>query len=144
MDSPIERRFYDAWMCTIHQEYWELIPQYPIGKYRVDFAEVITQTAIELDGFASHSSTEDIARDCKRQREIEAMGWHVLRFGGKEIYKDAWSCANEAGNFLRALPFSAWHVRETPWDTIERDAPHLNEVFPSDYEDIPEPVEVQA
>ena len=110
--SPIEEMFWSAWNRTIHSEYWELTPQYSIGKYRVDFANVMTRTAIELDGFASHSSTDDIARDRKRQREIEAMGWRVLRFGGKEIHKDAWKCADEVGQFLKHLPFSAWRTEE--------------------------------
>lgn len=101
LDSPIEQAFWDAWLITAHSEHFELIPQYPIDKYRVDFANIQTKIAIELDGFASHSSTEDIANDRKRQREIEALGWRFIRFGGKEIHANALKCAQEAGAFIK-------------------------------------------
>jgi hypothetical protein len=52
--------------------------------------------AIELDGMAGHSTTDDMARDRKRQREIEALGWRVIRFGGKEVHHDPAACAAEA------------------------------------------------
>lgn len=95
-DSPIEQKFWDTWNeGELHQSF-ELEPQYPIGKYFVDFAHLDTKTAIELDGFASHSSTEDIAKDRKRQREIEELGWHVIRFGGKEIHSNIHECVREA------------------------------------------------
>lgn len=105
-DSPIEQSFWDAWLNIGAQTNFPLTPQHPIGKYRVDFAHLPTMTSIELDGFSSHSSTEDIAKDRKRQREIEAAGWHVIRFGGKEIHNNAKKCASEveALLFKRDLP----------------------------------------
>lgn len=97
-ESPIEQRFWEAWL---EHESYRLKPQYPIGRYFVDFAELGTKTAIELDGFASHSSTNDIAYDRRRQREIEAQGWRVIRFGGKEIHDDIHSCIKEVDKILR-------------------------------------------
>lgn len=93
-DSPIEEKFWQVWMQMGNP--YELTPQHPIGKYYVDFAYVPGQIAIELDGHATHSSPDAIAHDRKRQREIEAAGWKVIRFGGKEIYTDAYKCAKEA------------------------------------------------
>ena len=53
--------------------------QVPIGAYIVDFAIHRVRLVIETDG--SIHAREDIARrDPARQREIEALGWHVLRF----------------------------------------------------------------
>ncbi len=100
--SPIEQAFWNAWesLPGNHSVQFHLTPQYSIGRYRVDFAHIRTKTAIELDGFASHSSTDDIANDRKRQREIEAMGWYVFRFGGKEIHKDAQRCAEDTRMLL--------------------------------------------
>jgi len=100
-DSYIEEAFWDAWIQAWTErpgleDRIKLIPQYPVGRYYIDFAHVDSMTAIELDGFASHSSTVDIANDRKRQRWIEEQGWHVIRFGGKEVYDDAISCAREA------------------------------------------------
>src|SRR6266536_6262980 len=91
-ESPIEQAFADAWpMARI-----PLQPQYPIGSFYVDYAHLPTKTAIELDGFATHSSTSDIAKDRKRQRELELRGWQVIRFGGKEIFEDVHACVKQA------------------------------------------------
>lgn len=100
LGSPIEQAFWDKWHESSFHQVYKLTPQHPIGRYRVDFAHISTMTAIELDGFASHSSTEDIAKDRKRQREIEEMGWHVIRFGGKEIHHNVAQCVKETIQIL--------------------------------------------
>jgi len=100
-DSPIEQAFWDGWFSTTQNAgNFELTPQHPIGKYRVDFAHIKTKTAIELDGHATHSSPDAIAYDRKRQREIEKEGWHVIRFGGKEITSKVGFCIDEAWMLL--------------------------------------------
>lgn len=100
--SPIEKAFWEEWIAyTGNSQPYQLVPQYQIEKYRVDFAHVEFQTAIELDGHATHSSPDAIAYDRKRQREIEATGWKVIRFGGKEIFKDVKKCVKEAAMLLR-------------------------------------------
>ncbi len=98
--SPIEQTFWQAW-CE-HVGLSVLKPQYKIGPYRVDFAAPALRIAIELDGFASHSSLFDIAYDRKRQREIEALGWHIIRFGGQEIHRDTEACVREVKEALAA------------------------------------------
>jgi len=55
-------------------------PQWPVGRFFVDFANPVAKVAIECDGKAFH----DVERDAKRQGEIEAMGWAVYRFTGRE------------------------------------------------------------
>jgi very-short-patch-repair endonuclease len=95
-ESPIEQAFAAAW----NDKRIPLEAQYPVGSYFVDFAHVPTKTAIELDGFATHSSAEDIAKDRKRQREIELLGWHVIRFGGKEVLTDVQACIRELVEML--------------------------------------------
>lgn len=99
-DSPIEQAFWEAWHGHSYETRFTLTPQHPIGKYRVDFAHIPSKCAIELDGHATHSSPEAIAKDRKRQRYIEEQGWHVIRFGGKEVYNDAGACAFEAFRHL--------------------------------------------
>jgi very-short-patch-repair endonuclease len=110
-DSPIEEAFWEAWHERNMQSRFILVPQHPIGKYRVDFAHIPTMTAIELDGHTTHSSPDAIAKDRKRQREIEEQGWHVIRFGGKEVHSDATACAIEA---LRYLASEEQRNRKTP------------------------------
>ena len=98
-ESAIEEQFRLAWS----QAYplIPLIPQYQIGRYRVDFAHIPSQIAIELDGFVAHSSTYQIENDCRRQREIMKQGWHVFRFGGREIHHDAGRCVQETYAFIQ-------------------------------------------
>lgn len=97
-DSPIEEKFWYAWRKVQEDEELtiRLTYQYSLGKYRVDFACEYANIAIELDGHATHSSPDAIAYDRKRQREIETRGWKVIRFGGKEVYTNAYNCALEA------------------------------------------------
>ncbi len=76
--------------------------EHRIGRYRADFAHLPSGTVIELDGHGSHSSPDAIAYDRKRQREIEQLGWHVIRFGGKEVMRDVRACVEEACTLIMA------------------------------------------
>lgn len=58
-----------------------LYPQYPVGRFFVDFANPVAKVAIECDGFRYH---QDKAKDDARQREIEALGWTVYRITGRD------------------------------------------------------------
>ena len=72
-----------------------------VGKhrYRIDFAIVAHDgrpwLACEVDGFAFHSSKDQIVYDRQRERALTAAGWTVLRFTGTEVHKDAEACALE-------------------------------------------------
>ena len=57
--------------------------QYPIGPYIVDFAIFRAKLVIEVDG-GIHDREAVAQRDAARQREIEAMGWRVVRFSAEE------------------------------------------------------------
>lgn len=75
-----------------------LIPQLVIGTYRVDFAVIGygVKIVVEVDGHDFHERTKEQAqRDKKRDRDLQAEGWSVLRFTGSEIYADADRCARE-------------------------------------------------
>lgn len=103
--SPIEKAFADEW-----ERYCNNVPAllrehrigHSRGHYRVDFAHVPSGTIIELDGHSSHSSPDAIAHDRKRERELEQLGWHVIRFGGKEVMRDVHACVEEAFNLITA------------------------------------------
>lgn len=56
------------------------VANYPIGGYRVDVAFPAAKVAIEVDGWAFHSSQVDFQNDRERQNNIALSGWHVLRF----------------------------------------------------------------
>lgn len=85
-----------------------LSPQHPIGKYRVDFLfgfgdrrELRDCVAIECDGFDFHDRTPEMAaRDKARDRELNQHVLAVVRFTGREIYRDVGQCWIDAGKIL--------------------------------------------
>lgn len=100
--SPIEQQFWAAHQQLALPELSGLVPQHPAGRYRIDFALPGRRIGIELDGFASHSSTKAIASDRQRQRDLERAGWRIIRFGGSEVYHDAAECVRQAAILVRS------------------------------------------
>lgn len=101
--SPIERSFWNAHLRLQLPVLTGLVPQYPIGRRRMDFALPLVKIGIELDGQRNHSSTTDVANDCRRQREIEAEGWRLIRFGGAEVHRNAEACVRKAAEQVEKL-----------------------------------------
>jgi len=127
-ESPIEWLLFDA-LARGGSDCWDrfgfarsteglpkggawVIPQAPVGKYRVDFLLVAWRcreecgdpfctehrisVAIECDGHEWHERTpEQAQRDKKRDRDIQAAGISVLRFTAAEIRQEALFCAYE-------------------------------------------------
>jgi very-short-patch-repair endonuclease len=71
-----------------------LFAQHSIGAYRADFLAVVIdpvrrtcrRLVIECDGKDYHDSDEQIARDAKRDREIEQGGYRLVRYSGSVIH----------------------------------------------------------
>ena len=78
--SPIEDRLWQ----DIRDIGMVLYPQYPVGRYFVDFGNPKSKVAIECDGKEFH---KDKKADQQRQDEIEALGWVVYRFTGKQCHE---------------------------------------------------------
>jgi very-short-patch-repair endonuclease len=53
---------------------------YPVGGYKIDVAFPKLKVAIEVDGLAFHSDSDDFHTDRVRQNDIVLLGWQVLRF----------------------------------------------------------------
>jgi very-short-patch-repair endonuclease len=83
-ESPIERCLYDA----LAFRGYEVTPQVPCGKYRIDLALIGPRIAIECDGMAYHSTPEAKARDRSKDKYLKENGWRVLRFSGRMIMRD--------------------------------------------------------
>ena len=96
--SYMESRFLQFFTLLLAREGIpiELIQQYPIGPFFVDFIHLASQTVIEIDGKDFHTSPEQIARDQKRQQYIEDQGYTVLRFSGHSVYHYPYKCALQA------------------------------------------------
>jgi very-short-patch-repair endonuclease len=58
--------------------------------------------AIEVDGYAFHHRTPDqVANDDLRQRRIVLYGYTVIRFGAREIFRDAAECWRQVEAIIR-------------------------------------------
>lgn len=108
--------FYDN-LCGVQAKHWHsladrfyIFPQAIIADYRVDFCVFMLESkrgdsieswrskpiAIECDGHDFHERTKGQAiRDRKRDRELQRLGFHVMRFTGAEIHHDALKCCHE-------------------------------------------------
>jgi very-short-patch-repair endonuclease len=60
--------------------------QHPIGPYIADFACVMHRLVVEVDG-GTHSTDEEIAYDCRRERYLSTRGWYVFRVTNEDVYK---------------------------------------------------------
>jgi very-short-patch-repair endonuclease len=89
-ESELERRFTSlVRRCglpafSLQHEVWEG------GRFvaRIDAAYPELKLAIEIDGFAHHSSREAFQRDRTRQNRLVALGWTVLRFTWADVVKN--------------------------------------------------------
>jgi len=94
--TPIERRMYVAMLMVGIRD---IRPQFPIGRYRADFAVLHKpdrRIVVECDGHDFHEKTKkQAAHDKKRDRFLQGEGWPVLRFTGQEIVTDVEACATE-------------------------------------------------
>lgn len=88
--TPIE---YSLW-CEIRCADLVMYPQYPVGRYFVDFASPRAKVAIECDGHAYHL---DKAKDAARQKDIEALGWTVYRITGRDCHTSGRESVDEFG-----------------------------------------------
>lgn len=78
--TPIEAAVWH----DIRAERAVLYPQIPVAGRFVDFGNPCARVALECDGLQWH---QDIDRDARRQRQIEAAGWTVYRITGSDCVK---------------------------------------------------------
>lgn len=91
-ESPVEKQLHVA-LTALGIPF---VNQHPVNRYRLDFAIVDKLIAIEVDGHDFHERTKEQAqRDKKRDRDLQALGWRVMRFTGSEVFRDAAACARE-------------------------------------------------
>ena len=66
---------------------YKFLRQRPIKNYIVDFFCKELSLIIEIDGF-SHAQEEVFENDLKRQKELETLDYHFLRFNDEEVLSD--------------------------------------------------------
>jgi hypothetical protein len=70
--------------------------------------EFATKVIVELDGHDFHERTPGQAQsDKSRDRELQSMGWHVLRFTGREVLRHPAACLDETSRVLFAKRMAA-------------------------------------
>ena len=78
-----------------------LVPQKPVGRYRVDFALYPHRLAIEIDGHDHHERTKEQATKGKRRaRDLQLAGWTVLPFSGSDVWNDPFGCCEDVNRFV--------------------------------------------
>ncbi len=61
--------------------------QHPIDRYIVDFVTIFGKLIVEVDG-ATHGTLRDIEHDAQRTRDLEALGFRVIRVLNDDVYRN--------------------------------------------------------
>lgn len=96
-ESPLEDRMWSEfkrWQIMAERQWY--LP-FKLKHYLLDFALFCIKGCIDIetDGDQWHAKPERIPLDNQRDNALQSMGWHVLRFNGKQI-------AEEAGEYCLA------------------------------------------
>ena len=84
--TPQERKLWQ--LLRNHQFYgYEIRRQYPIDKYIVDFICRSKKIIIEIDG-GQHNNEKYIEYDEKRTKDLNKLGYRVIRFWNNDIDKN--------------------------------------------------------
>ena len=73
----------------------------PTGDYTLDAAIPSLNIGIEADGEIWHNNNDKIAKDKRRDSELAANGWIMIRFTDKEINDFPQDCLNVILNAIK-------------------------------------------
>lgn len=97
--TPIERNVWN----DIRYLGLPFYPQFPVGKYYIDFADPFEKIALEIDG-KIHQEQEVALRDAEKTKFLNSKGWKVIRIPGWKTYRHkdryAYEEQNEYGDWL--------------------------------------------
>ena len=74
--------------------------QYIIGDYIVDFASQREGLVIEVDG-GYHAERQQQEDDAIRERNLERMGFHILRFTNEEVLFDTDNVLSQIESYFK-------------------------------------------
>lgn len=97
--TPIE----DWFWSDIRECDCVLYPQYPAGKFFLDFANPLAKVGIECDGAQYHKDKE---KDAARDKTLQDMGWSIYRITGSDCQSESdfdTGRLSPAGVFLRRI-----------------------------------------
>jgi very-short-patch-repair endonuclease len=111
-----------------------IAPQVPVTResrdYRIDFGVLVESPdpknafkiwiAVECDGHDFHERTkEQAARDKRKDRDLQCLGWTVARFTGSEIYRSPEDVANAIWAMAEASFSRQWDEAYARWSAEE-------------------------
>ena len=102
MFTSVEKMLYGL-LLSLNMPY-ALYAQYsagPTGDYQLDAAIPTLQIGFEADGGIWHNNPEKIAKDKRRDTELAANGWVILRFTDRELKDHPQDCMNVVLNAIR-------------------------------------------
>jgi hypothetical protein len=79
------------------------VPEYAVGRYRLDFAWPELRLAVEVDGYRRHSSWDAFRDDRSRQNDLIAAGWVVLHFTWDDVCNRPEEVAAQIASVLFSL-----------------------------------------
>ncbi|MBP9812052.1 DUF559 domain-containing protein [Candidatus Gracilibacteria bacterium] len=87
-ESPFEEEVYQD--LLEHFNYTDIIQQYKVGGFRLDFVikTKLNDIVLECDGKSYHQSDEAHAHDIYRQKELEKMGFIIYRIWSTNWFQD--------------------------------------------------------
>jgi very-short-patch-repair endonuclease len=85
--EPFESLFEQRVFREIKSRGYHIVPQYKVGTRRLDLVIVGRggRLAVECDGHRWHTSTTQQVSDARRDRELNRMGWDVVRIRESEF-----------------------------------------------------------
>lgn len=122
--DPYKFGFQYAGMTPIESNLWHMIrmfglemyPQFPVGKYYLDFANPFYKIALEADGKV-HNLEEVRERDMRRTMELGEAGWKIYRITGRELNQpffiqneDGEDVPSELSEFIMSLARNTTYV----------------------------------
>lgn len=95
-ESPIETILFKAlWFND-----FQVVTQYPVGRYRLDMAIPSLKICIEADGKDYHSSPAQKQHDRKRDSYLKGEGWTTIRFSGSQISRNPVKCIKKVESII--------------------------------------------
>ena len=77
------------------------------GEYRIDYAYPEARVAVELYGYSSHRTPEQLRADQARQRRLTIQGWTVMVFTWRDVVENPAGVAEDIRRALRNRPNAA-------------------------------------
>ena len=103
--SPLEEKMYRALKRRRIDPERQMYVHLGSQTYCLDFCIFCQRANIDLecDGERYHTLPEAFATDRLRNNQLTSLGWHVLRFSSREVYRNLKTCLTTTERTIRTL-----------------------------------------